>query len=51
MNLYDYDDSMDVGNSLYQAPDSSMNYFDLKQEPADLCPMDYAMPAAGYPAQ
>ena len=47
-NLYDYDDSMDLGNSLYSKPGEALQDFDLMDAPEQLCPMEYAPLGEGY---
>jgi len=49
MNLFDYDDSMDLGNSIYAAAGATeLNLYDLKDDASDLCPIAYSVLGAGY---
>jgi hypothetical protein len=48
MNLYDYDDSMDLGNSVFAPAGYSMDLYDLKQDEGDMCPMEVGVLGEGY---
>lgn len=48
MNLWDYDDSMDLGNSVYAPAGEDIMRFDLKDQPGDMCALDYSPLGEGY---
>lgn len=47
-NLWDYDDSMDLGNSVYAPAGGDLDRYDLKDQEGDLCPLAYAPLGEGY---